>query len=113
MKLQCFYVGGCNGLSYTMNYATEKPPNDEEVISHGVHVFIEPMALLSVVGTTMGKLFHFFSKRDICQLFKNIICLTINCRMFADYEDTEMSSEFTFKNPNSKGECGCGESFNV
>jgi len=37
-----------------MNYATEKPPNDEEVVSHGVRVFIEPMALLNVVGTTMG-----------------------------------------------------------
>ena len=30
-----------------------------------------------------------------------------------DYEVTDMSSEFTFLNPNSKGECGCGESFNV
>jgi len=74
---------GCNGLSYTMNYTKEKPEKDEEVVAYGVHVFIEPMALLSVVGTTM------------------------------DYEDTELASEFTFKNPNSKGECGCGESFNV
>ena len=41
------------------------------------------MALMNVVGTTM------------------------------DYVDDEMSSEFTFVNPNSKGECGCGESFNV
>ena len=51
--------------------------------SHGIKVFIEPMALFNVVGTTM------------------------------DWEETEMSSEFTFKNPNSKGECGCGESFTV
>lgn len=51
--------------------------------AHGVKVFIEPMALLNVIGTVM------------------------------DYEETELASEFTFNNPNSKGECGCGESFNV
>jgi iron-sulfur cluster assembly 1 len=48
-----------------------------------ISVYIEPMALFNVVGTTM------------------------------DFVETELSSEFTFENPNSKGECGCGESFNV
>lgn len=74
---------GCNGLSYTLNYAFEENSKDLKVESHGLNVFIEPMALFNVVGTTM------------------------------DWEDTEMSSEFTFNNPNSKGSCGCGESFNV
>mmetsp|Transcript_33985 Transcript_33985/g.44871 ORF Transcript_33985/g.44871 Transcript_33985/m.44871 type:complete len:158 (-) Transcript_33985:356-829(-) len=74
---------GCNGLSYTMNYASEKPKHDEEVSEKGVRVFIEPMALFHIVGTTM------------------------------DFEETELSSEFTFSNPNAKGSCGCGESFNT
>ena len=46
-------------------------------------VFVDPMALMHVVGTVM------------------------------DFEETELSREFTFSNPNAKGKCGCGESFNV
>jgi iron-sulfur cluster assembly protein len=30
-----------------------------------------------------------------------------------DYVETDLTAEFTFNNPNSKGSCGCGESFTV
>ncbi|CAK4086862.1 unnamed protein product [Aphanomyces euteiches] len=74
---------GCSGLSYTMNYTNEKNKLDEEVRDKGVRVFIDSKALFHVVGTTM------------------------------DYKITPVSAEFTFENPNAKGTCGCGESFNV
>mmetsp|Transcript_12813 Transcript_12813/g.13847 ORF Transcript_12813/g.13847 Transcript_12813/m.13847 type:complete len:148 (-) Transcript_12813:974-1417(-) len=77
---------GCNGYSYTMNYSSEedaKKNKDEIVASHGIKVFVDPKAIFFIVGTEM------------------------------DYIDTELASEFTFTNPNSKGSCGCGESFNV
>jgi iron-sulfur cluster assembly protein len=74
---------GCNGLSYTINYADKMEKMEEQVIKDGIHVIVDPKALFYIVGTVM------------------------------DYEETPVASEFTFSNPNSKGECGCGESFTV
>ncbi|XP_053680037.1 iron-sulfur cluster assembly 1 homolog, mitochondrial [Anopheles nili] len=74
---------GCNGLSYTLDYASTKDKMDEEVIQDGVKVLIDKKAQLSLLGTEM------------------------------DFVETDLSSEFVFNNPNIKGTCGCGESFSM
>jgi len=74
---------GCNGLSYTLDYASGKGKWDEEVQQDGVTIYIDRKAQLSLLGTEM------------------------------DYTETKLASEFVFNNPNIKGTCGCGESFSV
>eukprot|EP01117_Protostelium_nocturnum_P005567 TRINITY_DN2014_c0_g1_i1.p1 TRINITY_DN2014_c0_g1~~TRINITY_DN2014_c0_g1_i1.p1 ORF type:complete len:134 (+),score=34.78 TRINITY_DN2014_c0_g1_i1:163-564(+) len=72
---------GCSGLSYTLDYAKEKKITDEIIEEHGVKVYIDPQALMTVIGTQM------------------------------DFVDDPLKSEFVFLNPNAKSACGCGESF--
>lgn len=74
---------GCSGLSYSIEYADKIEPHDEVVEEKGVKVLIDPKAVMFLIGTEM------------------------------DYVDEKIKSGFTFKNPNEKGKCGCGESFHV
>jgi iron-sulfur cluster assembly protein len=74
---------GCSGLSYDMSFVKEPGPGDEVVKDQGVTVLVDKKATLFLIGTTM------------------------------DYEQTLLTSGFTFINPNEKGRCGCGESFHV
>jgi len=74
---------GCNGMSYTLDYTTEKKKFDEVVTQDGVTVIVDAKAQMSLLGTEM------------------------------DFQHTELSSEFVFNNPNIKGTCGCGESFSM
>ncbi len=75
--------GGCAGMSYVMEYSKEVNPNDELIEQKGVKVFIDPGAIMYLLGTEM------------------------------DYKKGEFSSSFVFKNPNETERCGCGESFKV
>ena len=75
--------GGCAGMSYVMEYAKEINPNDEIIEDKGVKLFVDPGAIMYLLGTEM------------------------------DYKKEELSSSFIFKNPNETERCGCGESFKV
>ena len=73
--------GGCAGMSYIMEYAKEINPTDEIIEDKGVKVFIDPSAIMYLLGTEM------------------------------DYKKEQFSSTFVFENPNETERCGCGESF--
>ena len=72
--------GGCAGMEYTMDYATDIDPNDEVVEMDGARVMIAPMAQMFLFGTEI------------------------------DYETSLLESGFKFNNPNVSEACGCGES---
>ncbi len=74
---------GCSGMSYTIEYADEKGEFDEVVEDKDVTIFIDPKAVMFVLGTEM------------------------------DFREEKLASGFVFENPNEKGRCGCGESFHV
>ncbi len=76
-------TGGCSGLMYEVEYATEKKPFEEEVEADGVKVFINPTAIMFLLGSEM------------------------------DYKTDKFQSTFVFNNPNETDRCGCGESFRV
>ena len=75
--------GGCNGLTYAMDFVNEKSAADEIIDFGDVQLLIDPMAVMYLVGTEM------------------------------DFVEEKMGSSFVFRNPNESGRCGCGESFSV
>jgi iron-sulfur cluster assembly protein len=75
--------GGCAGQEYVMDYAEAAAPLDEVVEDKGVRIFVDPKAVLFLIGTEI------------------------------DYETTKLSARFTFKNPNQTDACGCGESVTI
>eukprot|EP01052_Picozoa_sp_SAG31_P009615 SAG31_NODE_509_length_14732_cov_13.043600_3_plen_212_part_00 len=63
---------GCNGLTYTMDYCVEKEKLQEVVEEHDVKVFIEPKALMFLIGTTMD-----FVGTNVCSRIFPVIRLRI------------------------------------
>ena len=72
--------GGCAGMEYKLDIAETKPDGDDAVEEGAARLFIEPSAMLYLLG------------------------------MHVDYEVTKLRSGFVFKNPNEVSACGCGES---
>ena len=76
-------AGGCSGFSYDLAFDDEVGESDNIFESHGVKVLIDKRSLTALDGTEL------------------------------DFVDTMMGRGFTFNNPNAKGTCGCGSSFNT
>ncbi|MDR6669876.1 Fe-S cluster assembly scaffold SufA [Rhizobium sp. 1399] len=72
--------GGCAGMEYTINLVTEPNAKDDLIERDGAKVWIEPSAVLYLLGTELG------------------------------FETTTLRSGFIFTNPNQTSACGCGES---
>lgn len=76
-------TSGCSGLAYKLEYADAQEDTDVVFESHGVRVFIDPKSLAYIDGTEL------------------------------DFVREGLNEGFKFRNPNVRGECGCGESFQV
>lgn len=72
--------GGCAGMEYALEPVETVNPLDDVISGHGVNVYIDPKAVLYLLGSVM------------------------------DYETTKLRSGFVFQNPNEVSSCGCGES---
>ena len=75
--------GGCAGMSYTMDYASEAQPFEEVMEDKGVKIFIDPKAILFLIGTEL------------------------------DFVKEKLGARFVFNNPNQTSACGCGESVSI
>jgi iron-sulfur cluster assembly protein len=75
--------GGCAGMSYVMDYAESAGPLEEVVEDKGVRIFIDPKAILFLIGTEM------------------------------DFVRDKLAARFVFNNPNQTAACGCGESVSI
>ena len=71
---------GCAGMEYTLEFIENADPQDDVVEDKGAKLFIDPKAILFLLGTNM------------------------------DYQVDKLSSGFVFQNPNQTDACGCGES---
>jgi iron-sulfur cluster assembly protein len=74
---------GCSGFAYVVNYAESIGSDDTVFEDRGVKVVVDSESLPLVDGTVV------------------------------DFVRQGLNEAFRFRNPNVKGECGCGESFTV
>ena len=74
---------GCSGMAYMLEFVDAVEETDHVYEAHGVKLFVDPKSLVYIDGTQM------------------------------DFVKEGLNEGFEFTNPNVKGECGCGESFQV
>ena len=74
---------GCSGLGYNMEFVDKLNEDDTLFNDKGVQLIIDAKSLIYIDGTEV------------------------------DFQKDGLNEGFEFNNPNSKAECGCGESFTV
>lgn len=74
---------GCSGLAYVLEFVDQAENQDEVFKHHGVSVYIDPKSLVYLKGVEL------------------------------DFVREGVNEGLKFTNPNSTGECGCGESFHI
>ena len=74
---------GCSGMAYVLEFVDELKNGDEVFENQGIKIVVDQKSLVYVKGTEM------------------------------DFVKQGVNEGFEFKNPNAKGECGCGESVSV
>lgn len=75
--------GGCSGLSYKMDFTSDRNEEDKLFEDNGVKILVDKKSLLYLLGTTL------------------------------EYSGGLNGKGFSFSNPNASRTCGCGESFAV
>ncbi len=74
---------GCSGLAYVLEFVDSLNDDDEVFNVDDVNIIVDGKSLVHLDGTQL------------------------------DFVKEGLNEGFKFTNPNAKGECGCGESFNV
>jgi len=74
---------GCNGYAYVINITSEVASNDKVFEDRGVKIYVDTDSLEFLAGTEI------------------------------DFVKQGLNESFQFRNPQVKGECGCGESFSI
>lgn len=75
--------GGCSGLTYQLNFDTERKDDDKIFEDKGIEIVVSKKSFLYLVGTEL------------------------------DFSDGLNGKGFQFNNPNATRTCGCGESFSI
>jgi len=74
---------GCSGLAYVLEFVDDLNEDDQLFTIEDVNIIIDAKSLVYLEGIEL------------------------------DFVKEGLNEGFKFTNPNAKGECGCGESFNV
>jgi len=75
--------GGCSGLSYKLDFDSEKRENDHLIEDGEIRILVDKKSVLYLAGTTLN------------------------------YSGGLNGTGFVFENPNASRTCGCGESFSL